>query len=244
MAVISNVMRVKLILFAVICFILWEALRTVPSLSSITNAGPAALDRGGLVSLRTPLSPVEVAVYYEALCPDSRSFITRQLLPAFLKGPGLINPVLIPYGKAETRETPTGYEFTCQHGPVECQGNKVHACAAAIIGSKEMQVKYVACMISNNMNPEEIGERCATKLGIAWDPILQCSRAREGNELLKANGDATYALNPSVSFIPTITLNGNQGNQAAILKNLFGEVCNLYPEPKPAECEYERKPSE
>lgn len=48
-----------------------------------------------------------------------------------------------------------------------------------------------------------------------------------GAELLKMHGEITHALKPSVSFIPTITLNGSQGRQASILKNLLGEVCKV-----------------
>lgn len=42
---------------------------------------------------------------------------------------------------------------------------------------------------------------------------------------MKLNGDATNALRPPVQFIPTITLDGSQGRQASILKDLLGEVC-------------------
>lgn len=48
-----------------------------------------------------------------------------------------------------------------------------------------------------------------------------------GAELLKMHGEITHALKPSVSFIPTITLNGSQGRQASILKDLLEEVCKV-----------------
>lgn len=41
------------------------------------------------------------------------------------------------------------------------------------------------------------------------------------------HGEYTHALKPSVSFIPTITLNGSQGRQASILKDLLAEVCKV-----------------
>lgn len=44
--------------------------------------------------------PVVVMVFYEALCPDSKYFILKQLQPAFYKAPALIDFQLIPYGKA------------------------------------------------------------------------------------------------------------------------------------------------
>lgn len=45
--------------------------------------------------------PVIVTVFYEALCPDSRSFFTKQLLPTFEKIPHLMQINLVPYGKAK-----------------------------------------------------------------------------------------------------------------------------------------------
>jgi hypothetical protein len=45
--------------------------------------------------------PILVTVFYEALCPDSRSFFTKQLLPTFEKIPHLIQINLVPYGKAK-----------------------------------------------------------------------------------------------------------------------------------------------
>lgn len=45
--------------------------------------------------------------------------------------------------------------------------------------------------------------------------------------MLKLNGDVTHALRPGITFIPTITLDGSQGRQAAILKNLLAEICKI-----------------
>ncbi|XP_046982049.1 gamma-interferon-inducible lysosomal thiol reductase-like [Schistocerca americana] len=181
-------------------------------------------------------TPVDVAVYYETLCSDSRNFIIQQLLPSYLNGPQLLNVTLIPYGKAQTRLTPWGYVFTCQHGPTECQGNKIHACAAVIVQDKEQQLRFVECMIRNDTVPEAAGQECASKLNITWRPILQCSRGLEGTGLLKRCGDATHSLDPSLTFVPTVTLNGSQGNQTAILNDFWREVCGIFPEPKPTEC--------
>lgn len=44
--------------------------------------------------------PIVVMVFYEALCPDSKYFIIKQLQTAFYRAPALIDFQLIPYGKA------------------------------------------------------------------------------------------------------------------------------------------------
>ncbi|XP_067001174.2 GILT-like protein 1 [Anabrus simplex] len=234
MPFLSSVLRVKLAIFAVICFVLWQALRTVPSLSTISSD-----EHGSRLELPATLSfvPIEVTVFYEALCPDSRSFITKQLLPAHEKAARLMNVVLVPYGKAQTKPTvPSGYTFTCQHGPLECQANMVHACVIEKVPDKDIALRYISCMISDNMEPEQIGETCAHTFNVPWKPIQECSAGKEGAELLKHYGDVTHGLSPSVSFIPTVLLNRSQDNQAAILKNLLREVCRKFEDPKPAEC--------
>lgn len=43
---------------------------------------------------------VDVALYYESLCPYSKNFITTKLYPAFLKVASITNLILVPYGNA------------------------------------------------------------------------------------------------------------------------------------------------
>lgn len=58
------------------------------------------LSEDGASTLIT-LLPVSIEVFYEALCPDSRSFLLTQLLPTYNKIPEAMNVQLIPYGKAK-----------------------------------------------------------------------------------------------------------------------------------------------
>jgi len=44
-------------------------------------------------------------------------------------------------------------------------------------------------------------------------------------DLLKVIGESTNSLRPPITFIPTITIDGSQGRQESILKDLFSEVC-------------------
>lgn len=53
-------------------------------------------------------APVVISVYYEALCPDSKGFIIKQLLPAYKKIPNLVDIEFFAYGKATTHELPDG----------------------------------------------------------------------------------------------------------------------------------------
>lgn len=98
-------------------------------------------------------APVMIAVYYEALCPDSRFFVTKQLQTTFQRAPSLIAIEYIPYGKATTSTNPDGsLQFECQHGKAECDANIVHACTIEAISDPTIRLEAIACMITNNAN--------------------------------------------------------------------------------------------
>ena len=72
-----------------------------------------------------------IAVYYEALCPDSQAFFINQLRPACYRLPNEVVQTiqLIPFGKATMLANKRGsFDFVCDHGPRECFANKIHAC--------------------------------------------------------------------------------------------------------------------
>merc|ERR1712154_330733 len=73
---------------------------------------------------------VKLSVHYESLCGDSIRFVTKQLYPAWKHfGEDILKVDLNPFGKANFTASQTGsWDFTCQHGPDECRGNKVQAC--------------------------------------------------------------------------------------------------------------------
>lgn len=200
-------------------------------------------------------------VFYEALCPDSKHFVLRQLQPAFYKAPTLVDFQLVPYGKASVRnytklllfllfsiskticfQTKVNGDgsltFECQHGPLECEANTYHACTIEAIEEPKVLLDMISCMIKNNNRPKDAMITCAKGNHIDYEPIQKCYDSPHGAELLKLHGEATDALRPIVSFIPTVTLDGSQRQQPLILKDLFGEVCKVAAGrgPKPEVC--------
>ncbi|KAH8400553.1 hypothetical protein KR222_006664, partial [Zaprionus bogoriensis] len=169
---------------------------------------------------------VLVMVFYEALCPDSKYFITKQLLPTYQAAASFMEVELVPYGKAETTEQQDGtYTFDCQHGATECEANMYHACTAEAVSDPLTRIEVVTCMIRDNRQPQNAMHKCTKQHNVDRDLIQKCFDSGHGTELLKLNGDATHALRPAVKFIPTITIDGSQGRQASILKDLLAEVC-------------------
>uniref|UniRef100_A0A1B0CG20 Putative gamma-interferon inducible lysosomal thiol reductase-like protein n=1 Tax=Lutzomyia longipalpis TaxID=7200 RepID=A0A1B0CG20_LUTLO len=84
----------------------------------------------GLFAMCSAQAKVPVFVYYESLCPDSQAFVTQQLYPA-MKGPlgKFVDLKLVPFGKSNYTTLGADVQFTCHHGPNECYGNKIQACA-------------------------------------------------------------------------------------------------------------------
>ena len=121
-----------------------------------------------------------------------------------------------------------GYSFQCQHGQAECQGNIYHACVVEKVGEQGRVLDMIKCMINDNFQPEESARKCASQqrwgrlltsnssvisplfCSVDFSAIQSCATGREGEELHYKAGLKTAALNPRVTFIPTI------GNQAAV----------------------------
>lgn len=221
--------RVKLLLSTAVFVLVFWQLRKFFSVQYNSSNSKESVDK-----LEKP-QKVLVSVYYEALCPDSRSFVITQLVPTNNILEDYVSVQLIPYGKAETIVTNDDYIFKCQHGETECEANIIHACAIEKIKDPKKSLEVVACMIKNNIHPMSIFKHCTKELD-EQEEILSCSQSIEGRKLLAKHGEATKALRPRVGFIPTITLDHKSDNQVQILKNLMRQVCLKLKKP-PQRCD-------
>lgn len=95
------------------------------------------------------LFQLPIQIYYEALCPDSVNFVQNQLFPNFAALRDYIDILYVPFGKASSHNDNGIIEFTCQHGPAECTGNRVQSCTLrALRADPDRQTEFVACQMA------------------------------------------------------------------------------------------------
>jgi len=182
--------------------------------------------------------PVKVELFYESLCPGCRHFILTQLWPTYqaLKDTDILDIKLYPYGNARERKNGEKWEFTCQHGPEECQVNLIETCALHQMSHPDQFMEYIHCIESD---PSMANARqCADKLKIEFDPISSCYNGSQGNHLQHEVAEATDALNPPHKYVPWVLGNGVHNNEVeeAMLSDLLGWVCESYKGSKPVAC--------
>lgn len=49
-----------------------------------------------------------------------------------------------------------GVGFTCQHGPDECAGNKIHSCGLQAAQTQAAQVEFVTCQMSYGVEGSDL----------------------------------------------------------------------------------------
>jgi len=192
-----------------------------------------------------------VYVYYESLCPDSQAFITKQLYPSMKILKDHVDLHLIPFGKSTYQTRGSDTTFECHHGPNECYGNKIHACAINHIQVDSFQqdntresliVEYINCLMTGvfpDQPFEPFARRCATAVQVKTsDSILNCANSTEGSKYLEQMGELTHKLQDPLKSVPTITVRESfdQNIQKQALIDFSSTVCQNLPKPQPAVC--------
>ncbi|KAF7998347.1 hypothetical protein HCN44_009745 [Aphidius gifuensis] len=196
---------------------------------------------------------IGVEIYYETRCGDSIRFIEQQLLPSYAALKDHLDITFIPYGKATHKydESTGAWEFSCQHGPLECAGNKAQACGLDAIKKHEAtenqqfySVNFVGCIMKAGHDEILPVENCARSANLKEETVTQILNCKNNDTiadvLLVAHGEKTKTLNPSLSFVPTVVINkeypSDQGNY--IRNNFVKSICDRLPttEVKPQIC--------
>lgn len=197
---------------------------------------------------------IPVTLYYEALCPDSIKFVTKQLYPTLQEEVAKnIQLNLIPYGRASQtyNQTAGTWDFECHHGPNECYANKIQACAISKIdggrptpnlGYNKITLAFINCLMSKQtINPFHLPiDDCATQSNVInRAEIENCANHTDGSDLLSKLGHMTEALKPKLSFVPTVTFKNayNKADNDMSQSNFRMALCNYISDKKTAKCQ-------
>jgi len=180
---------------------------------------------------KAEVSPIQIQVYYETLCPDSIAFISKQLHPTYKNLGHYLNVEFIPFGFASyLPDGNGGWDFDCQHGPYECSGNLYAACLTnALKDNNALLVEIISCIMSDN-SPHTATEKCMENhaSGTSFYDIEKCHSSEFGENLLHDFGVQSESLDPSFYFIPWITIDNvwNEAEFEAALVDLQGLLCS------------------
>ncbi|XP_027717485.1 gamma-interferon-inducible lysosomal thiol reductase-like, partial [Vombatus ursinus] len=152
-----------------------------------------------------PVAPVTVKLFYEALCPSPRSFMSVVLFPSWaLLGNDVLDVVLVPFGNAEERLVNGTWEFTCQHGKLECKLNMIQV-KTLLPQASPGGTAVINCMMSA-AHPETSLESCLKIYipQICVDDIMKCATGHQGKEMMHQNAMMTNHLSPPHTYTPWI----------------------------------------
>jgi len=202
--------------------------------------------RGQITRLQGKIKPVNVTLAYEAFCRPCRIFILR-LIPVYEQFKEYMTVKLLPHGNAkEAYDEERGmWNFKCQFGPKECMANLIETCAIFLAErDEEKYLPFIGCMEASihlrkgsirfqQKNPLEYGKQCAEESGYDWKRLSDCVNGREGNGYQHIVASET----PKHFYVPWVMVNGiSTENIRARSWNLERLVCDLIPQPKPAQC--------
>lgn len=175
---------------------------------------------------------VRVELFMESLCPDTHRFVKSSLSKVAHDRSimDVIDLNMYIFGKgSQISQEPQ--QFSCQHGPAECQGNLVENCFIKYTNPGDA-IDALICLHDRKKFDENAITECSKDLedpkGIR-DNVLNCIKG-EGRYLLQKAFDKT----PRLSFVPSMRI--NKGKVVPASMNLKEVICQQWKGEKPASC--------
>eukprot|EP01083_Nonionella_stella_P213996 771326_1 len=134
------------------------------------------------------------------------------------------------------------YDFRCQHGVSECQGNMIMACAVADMYNND-PLGYSPFIVAFEQALQKDGSECANgniysiaqsvcndnpSLQCNWDQLWSCVNSKEGNTIYHEMGVATFPTN--LTWVQWIVINDQHDTeiQEFCSVDLLGCTCQHY----------------
>ncbi|XP_068230737.1 gamma-interferon-inducible lysosomal thiol reductase-like isoform X1 [Palaemon carinicauda] len=188
------------------------------------------------VSKQQGAPPVKLSVYFESLSTTSKTFYVDQLYPVWSDLKDIMEMDINFYGRIVETQLGEGYEFFCENGPSECDGNMMMGCAKHL-WSEEKYLEFGNCIMTTFISTEA-GSVCASYIMEDYRPVENCWNSLEGQLLLHEIGERQRQLHPLPSYIPWIIVNDvfSQDTLDAAQKDLRRVICEAYEGLKPEAC--------
>lgn len=131
----------------------------------------------------------------------------------------MVNITIYPYGNANERESGSEWEFTCQHGADECDGNMVETCFINLVNFDQNQymdfvIAYEAELKRSSRDPYATAQTMLSSntYNVTWSALSDCigtdgaKGGKTGNAFEHQMALWTNAANHQ--YTPWITLQG------------------------------------
>jgi len=186
-------------------------------------------------------SPRRLELYYEALCPYSREFVLKQLIPAYHALGAEFQLELIPFGNVQVSRTQDlNPVFKCQHGEAECYSNRVQACAVDLLADSDDQLTLIECMFGPGYtDPYALAPKCFESQFLheaeeIWRDVHDC--VRQPDQLNNSSSPfllawaRTRALTPKLGYVPWIVIDGQHSEaiQEQAGQDLVKTLCDFW----------------
>ncbi|KRW98244.1 Inosine/uridine-preferring nucleoside hydrolase domain [Pseudocohnilembus persalinus] len=166
-------------------------------------------------TVKADSTPLNFGFYYESLCPYCQVYMktawqeavnTKDLLQLFSLD-------FYPYGNAKETKNGDRWEFTCQHGSVECYGNQMETCLLSQQWDNEQdKLNSIICIesehLTSNKDFDNALEKCASEYNYNVEKVKTCITSSSGNYLQHQVAIATNNLNPPHKWVPWLVVNG------------------------------------
>ncbi|KAF5280108.1 hypothetical protein FQA39_LY18142 [Lamprigera yunnana] len=150
------------------------------------------------------------------------------------------------------------WQFSCHHGPYECQGNKIQACALKEIeeytptqkdaGYNPIAVAFINCLMDKTENTTDSTKthqylfptkQCAEINHVEnYADIENCSARTIGSKYLVDLGLQTRTFQDPIKSVPTIVFNNvyKEKDSQEATSNFVTVLCKYITKDKPMEC--------
>ncbi|OWR51018.1 legumaturain [Danaus plexippus plexippus] len=153
---------------------------------------------------------VRIDLYYEVFYSGCIYFNQNEFGPLVESMGDYLDIHTYPYGFARTIEEKGNIFFKCHHGPLECYGNKLHACALDNLEHSKAILFNICLMNSTESlgSDDKTADECGKNMNVDSKPIKLCAKGNRGSELMKYYGEETKKA--KIEYVSFALINGEK----------------------------------